>query len=356
MERLRQRPRTSNAGAAGAGPTPPQAEALAGAAAASSLPRTPSWESLRQRIYEPGDFRVRFNLIHDYAHLFYERYLAWVVRAGIWLLVIQLLLFARRRHAAIDQILASDGPLASHSLSASSADLFASLESSRVEMVSLCVTAAVLLICLALRRKKSVYLLDFALFTPPESWRLDQRSILQILRNISALEGAFTEEDVEFQRRVVERSGTGERTAWPPAITACLKPGVRYNPTLENVREEAETIICTCMADLFRRTGIRPKEVDFLVINCSLFSPTPSLCAMAANHFKMRSDLRAFNLSGQGCSASLLSIDLASELLQNNRNTLAVVVSTELITKALYLGHDRCPIPARSRSDLGPIS
>ena len=41
----------------------------------------------------------------------------------------------------------------------------------------------------------------------------------------------------QFQRRVVERSGTGERTAWPPAITACLKPGVCYNPTLENVRE-----------------------------------------------------------------------------------------------------------------------
>ena len=116
---------------------------------------------------------------------------------------------------------------------------------------------------------------------------------------------------------------------------------VPYDPSLKNAREEAETIICDSLAALFKRTGIKPKEVDFLVVNCSLFSPTPSLCAMAANRFKMRSDLRTFNLSGQGCSASLLSIDLASELLQNNRNTLAVVVSTELISKAVYLGHDR---------------
>lgn len=77
------------------------------------------------------------------------------------------------------------------------------------------------------------------------------------------------------------------------------------------------------------------------MINCSLFSPTPSLCALVANHFRMRSSLRSFNLSGQGCSASLLSVDLASELLQNNPNSVAVVISTELITQSLYHGHEK---------------
>jgi len=84
---------------------------------------------------------------------------------------------------------------------------------------------------------------------------------------------------------------------------------------------------------------VAPKEVDFLVVNCSLFSPTPSLCAMACHHFKFRSSLRTYNLSGQGCSASLLSVDLASELLRANPNSIAVVVSTELITSSFYHGH-----------------
>ena len=90
-----------------------------------------------------------------------------------------------------------------------------------------------------------------------------------------------------------------------------------------------------------RPASLHWTQVDFLVINCSLFSPTPSLCAMACNRFKMRSNCRTYNLSGQGCSASLLSVDLASELLQNNPNSIAVVVSTEIVTPALYHGHEK---------------
>ena len=100
-------------------------------------------------------------------------------------------------------------------------------------------------------------------------------------------------------------------------------------------------MICDCLKDLFARTGVSPKEVDFLVINCSLFSPTPSLCAMACNRFRMRTNVKTYNLGGMGCSASLLSVDLASELLQNNPNSVAVVVSTESITQSLYHGHEK---------------
>ena len=40
-------------------------------------------------------------------------------------------------------------------------------------------------------------------------------------------------------------------------------------------RAEAEVVICDCLEQLFKKTGVNPKELDFLVINCSLFSPTP---------------------------------------------------------------------------------
>lgn len=43
----------------------------------------------------------------------------------------------------------------------------------------------------------------------------------------------------------------------------------------------------------------------------SLFSPTPSLCSMVSHKFGMRSDARTFNLSGMGCSAGVISLDLA---------------------------------------------
>ena len=53
-----------------------------------------------------------------------------------------------------------------------------------------------------------------------------------------------------------------------------------------------------------------------MIVNCSLFNPTPSLSAMIVNHFKMKSSVVSYNLSGMGCSAGVISISLAKELLQ----------------------------------------
>ena len=51
-------------------------------------------------------------------------------------------------------------------------------------------------------------------------------------------------------------------------------------------------------------------------MNCSLFNPTPSLSAMVVNHFGMRPDIKTYNLSGMGCSAGIIALGLAKELLQ----------------------------------------
>ena len=57
-------------------------------------------------------------------------------------------------------------------------------------------------------------------------------------------------------------------------------------------------------------------QIDILVVNCSLFNPTPSLSAMIINHFKMRSNIVSYNLAGMGCSAGVIAINMAKELLQ----------------------------------------
>ena len=57
-------------------------------------------------------------------------------------------------------------------------------------------------------------------------------------------------------------------------------------------------------------------QVDIVIVNCSLFNPTPSLSAMVVNHFGMRPDIKTYNLSGMGCSAGIIALGLAKELLQ----------------------------------------
>merc|ERR1712048_319035 len=89
------------------------------------------------------------------------------------------------------------------------------------------------------------------------------------------------------------------------------------------------------------KTGVAPTDIDFLIVNCSLFSPTPSLCAMISHKFKFRQDVRSYNLSGMGCSANVISVDLAKQLLQNQPGSRALVVSTEIITPNFYYGNEK---------------
>jgi len=282
--------------------------------------------------YEPGDIRVRVSIIRDYIRVLRARYMDTVFKGALIVVAMQLLPSMLRLWLVAGS---------------SFSGLYGAIAEARVldavsvlfkELGWLGPTVCTILAALVLRRHRSVYLLDFALFEPPAEWCVSRAEIVLMLKQ--AGRDSFTPDDVAFMQRLLEKSGTGESTAWPPGILRCLK-GEPQDQSMQAARDEAETVICSCLDSLFAKTGINPKEVDFLIINCSLFSPTPSLCAMAANKFKMRSDVRTYNLSGQGCSASLLALDLCSELLQNNPDSIGVVVSTELITRSLYHGHEK---------------
>jgi hypothetical protein len=58
----------------------------------------------------------------------------------------------------------------------------------------------------------------------------------------------------------------------------------------------------TAIRDLLNKTGVQPRQIKVVVVNCSLFNPTPSLSATIMNHFKMSSSTINYNLSGMGCS------------------------------------------------------
>lgn len=187
-------------------------------------------------------------------------------------------------------------------------------------------------------RKNPVYLLSFATFKAPDSWRVTHSQINDIMRK----QKCFSEESLGFMERILERSGTGQATAWPPGIVQVLENDTgKADNSMEASRQESETIIFDIVEQALKKANVQPREIDILIINCSLFSPTPSLCAMVSSHFNMRSDISTFNLSGMGCSASLISIDLAKQLLQSRRNAKALVVSTEILTPNFYHGNER---------------
>uniref|UniRef100_A0A7S2XYV1 3-ketoacyl-CoA synthase n=1 Tax=Fibrocapsa japonica TaxID=94617 RepID=A0A7S2XYV1_9STRA len=194
-----------------------------------------------------------------------------------------------------------------------------------------------LLIAFLSRRKATTYLVDFSCFEPPNDWKVTHEE----LRTLMLAQKCFTEDSVGFMDKILARSGTGQATAWPPGIIQSLKTGEPMDRSVEAARDESDFVICSVVKDLLDKTGVKPKAIDFLVINCSLFSPTPSLCSMVIHKFGMRPGIISYNLSGMGCSAGVIAIDLAKRLMESRPHSTALVVSTENLTQNLYHGNER---------------
>ncbi|KAK7278384.1 hypothetical protein RJT34_23412 [Clitoria ternatea] len=199
--------------------------------------------------------------------------------------------------------------------------------------VTLCSSLMVFLVTLYfMSRPRGVYLVDFACYKPEQ----DCTCTREIFMERSELTGVFSEENLAFQKKILERSGLGQKTYLPPAILS-----VPPNPCMAEARKEAEKVMFGAIDQLLAKTGVKAKDIGILVVNCSLFNPTPSLSAMIVNHYKLRGNILSYNLGGMGCSAGLISIDLAKQLLQVHPNSYALVVSMENITLNWYFGNNR---------------
>ncbi|PKA64008.1 3-ketoacyl-CoA synthase 10 [Apostasia shenzhenica] len=181
-------------------------------------------------------------------------------------------------------------------------------------------------------RPRPIYLIDFACFLPSDELKVSKDEFIELARQ----SGKFDEDSLAFQRRILRSSGIGDETYVPRCIA-----GAGNHATMKEGRAEASAVIFGALDELFAQTRIRPKDVGVLVVNCSLFNPTPSLSAMIVNHYKMRGNILSYNLGGMGCSAGIISVDLAADMLQANPNNYAVVVSTEAISFTWYGGRRR---------------
>jgi len=207
----------------------------------------------------------------------------------------------------------------------------------REPLVMQVIGALALILAYLNQHKPSVYCLENLVYKPPEEWKVSRQDILKMLE----AQQCFTDASIDFQRRILENSGTGEATHWPPGILASRDGQTEATCDMNAARDEAKEVMFSLVRDLLQRTKVKAKQIDFLIINCSLFCPTPSLCALVCNEFGLRQDVRSYNLGGMGCSANVISVDLAKQLLENRPGSRALVISMENITQNLYKGNDK---------------
>ncbi|PAN13436.1 hypothetical protein PAHAL_2G336200 [Panicum hallii] len=195
--------------------------------------------------------------------------------------------------------------------------------------------AAAMLLVGRLRRRAAaaeIGLVDFACLKPPRRLRIPVAGLLEHFRLIGCFDGG----SVEFMTKVIEASGMGNETYFPPSLHY-IPPAATHAGAVQ----EAHMLFFPTLDDLFAKTGVPPSAVGALVVNCSGFCPAPSLAAIIASRYRMRSDVRTFNLSGMGCAAGVVGVDVARGVLLTHAIPYAVVVSAEIVTVGWYSGKDQ---------------
>uniref|UniRef100_A0A804LE32 FAE domain-containing protein n=1 Tax=Zea mays TaxID=4577 RepID=A0A804LE32_MAIZE len=184
----------------------------------------------------------------------------------------------------------------------------------------------------AASRPRPVYLVELAAYRPGPAHRATRAESVRHF----ARAGRFTDESVAFQTRMLERAGVGDATHFPASILA-----FPVDMSLRAAREESEAVVFGVVDGVLAAAAVRAADIGVVIVNSSLFSPTPSFTSLLVSRYGLRHDVVTHNLSGMGCSASIIAIDLAKHLLQVHPETYALVVSTENITLNAYLGNHR---------------
>ncbi|XP_071729999.1 3-ketoacyl-CoA synthase 4-like [Rutidosis leptorrhynchoides] len=179
---------------------------------------------------------------------------------------------------------------------------------------------------------RPVYLVDFSCYRPPDNLKVKKET----LKKLAQQYGDFNSSSLDFFEKILDRSGLGDET-YLPGVMQSSPPA----PSLTAAKEEAERQICGALDILFKNTNVDTKDIGILVLNCSLLHPIPSLSALIVNKYKLRGNINTFNLGGMGCSAGVIAIDLAKDMLKVHRNTYAVVVSVENLVEEWYRGNKK---------------
>ncbi|CAI9105281.1 OLC1v1004173C1 [Oldenlandia corymbosa var. corymbosa] len=188
------------------------------------------------------------------------------------------------------------------------------------------------------KRHQDCYILDYELYKPTDDRMLCTRFCGEVIRRNKNL-GL---REYQFLLKAIVSSGIGEQTYAPRMVFH----GREECPTYEEGIEEMDEFFFDSITKLLKRTGIPPSEIDVLVVNVSMLAAVPSLASRIINHYKMREDIKTYNLTGMGCSASLISVNIVQNIFKTQKNKNALVITSESLTPNWYAGNDRSMILA----------
>ncbi|XP_034687395.1 3-ketoacyl-CoA synthase 12 [Vitis riparia] len=186
------------------------------------------------------------------------------------------------------------------------------------------------------KRDQECYMLDYQCYKPTDDRKLSTEFCGDMIRRNKSL-GL---QEFKFLLKAIVNSGIGEETYGPRNVFS----GNETHPSVLDGVSEMDEFFNDSIEKLLDRVGVSPSEIDALVVNVSMITTAPSLAGRIINRYKMRENIKAFNLTGMGCSASLISINIVQNLFKSYKNMYALVVTSESLSPNWYTGNDRSMI------------
>nr|GMC65558.1 3-ketoacyl-CoA synthase 12-like [Ipomoea batatas] len=188
------------------------------------------------------------------------------------------------------------------------------------------------------KKHQGCYILDYQCYKPGDDRKLSTKFSGEVIRRNKNL-GL---NEYKFLLKAIVSSGIGEQTYAPRMVF----DGRETCPTYEDGMVEMDEFFVDSIGKLLDRQGVSPQEIDVLVVNVSMLACLPSLAARIINRYKMKDNLKVYNLTGMGCSASLISVNIVQNVFKTQRNLYALVVTSESLSPNWYSGNDRSMILA----------
>uniref|UniRef100_A0ACD5TX43 Uncharacterized protein n=1 Tax=Avena sativa TaxID=4498 RepID=A0ACD5TX43_AVESA len=185
------------------------------------------------------------------------------------------------------------------------------------------------------RRHSQCYLLDYVCYKPSD----DRKMTTDMAAAVAERNKQFGVSELRYLFRLTSRAGLGEQTYVP----SCVFAGRENLRTHQDGLDEMDAFFKDAIAGLFAKTGLGPRDVDVLVVNVNFLCPEPCLASRIVQHYGMREDIAVYNVSGMGCSATLVSLGIAKNVMRARapRPVLALVVSSEALSPGWYGGKDK---------------
>jgi len=105
-------------------------------------------------------------------------------------------------------------------------------------------------------------------------------------------------------------------------------------------RIEAPRLAGTALSEALRRTGLRPDEIDALLICTCTGYLCPGLTSYVAEDLGLRPNAILHDLVGLGCGAAIPTLRAASHLLAACPGAIVACVAVEICSAAFYLDDD----------------